>query len=457
RLDVDYVLKDGDVIIVDEFTGRLMPGRRWSDGLHQAIEAKEGVNIESENQTLATITFQNYFRMYNKLAGMTGTADTEAAEFAKIYGLDVMVIPTHRPMVRADYPDMIYKNEQGKFNAIVDEILVLNEKVQPVLVGTISIETSELLSKTLKKKGIKHSVLNAKHHDKEAEIIMQAGRSGAVTIATNMAGRGTDIVLGGNPIGLVPGLLSGKVDPTDADKKEALLKAESICAEDREVVLEAGGLFILGTERHESRRIDNQLRGRSGRQGDVGASRFYLSLGDDLMRIFGSERISGLMDRLGVEVDDYQVSLLLELPDNLVGDVERRSRRVHEGDSAEVDYRPSHALLLDHRPAPAGVRVQVVGGAYHAIVRFQEVVHATAPVDVVAGRDHVHSGFQQRAGSGFGDPDSPGEVLAVYDDQVGRVLLTQARQHVEESLAPRLADDVAAEEHALGRHRDLYT
>ncbi len=303
RLDVDYVLKDGDVIIVDEFTGRLMPGRRWSDGLHQAIEAKEGVNIESENQTLATITFQNYFRMYNKLAGMTGTADTEAAEFAKIYGLDVMVIPTHRPMVRADYPDMIYKNEQGKFNAIVDEIVVLNEKVQPVLVGTISIETSELLSKTLKKKGVKHSVLNAKHHDKEAEIIMQAGRSAAVTIATNMAGRGTDIVLGGNPIGLVPGLLSGKQDPTDADKKEALIKAESICAEDREVVLDAGGLFILGTERHESRRIDNQLRGRSGRQGDVGASRFYLSLGDDLMRIFGSERISGLMDRLGMEDD----------------------------------------------------------------------------------------------------------------------------------------------------------
>ena len=303
RRDVDYVIKGGEVIIVDEFTGRLMPGRRWSDGLHQAIEAKENVNIESENQTLATITFQNYFRMYNKLAGMTGTADTEAAEFAKIYNLDVLVIPTHRPMIRTDFADMIYKNEQGKFNAIVDQIIILHEKSQPVLVGTISIENSENLSKVLKKKSVKHTVLNAKHHDSEAEIIMQAGRSGAVTIATNMAGRGTDIVLGGNPDGLVPGLLSNNEDPTDADRKEALQKAEVICAEDREKVLEAGGLFILGTERHESRRIDNQLRGRSGRQGDVGASRFYLSLADDLMRIFGSERISGLMDRLGMEED----------------------------------------------------------------------------------------------------------------------------------------------------------
>jgi preprotein translocase subunit SecA len=303
RKDVDYVVNDGEVIIVDEFTGRLMPGRRWSDGLHQAIEAKEGVKIESENQTLATITFQNYFRMYNKLAGMTGTADTEAEEFAKIYNLDVMVIPTHRPMIRIDSSDMIYKNEKGKFNAIVNEIERVNANGQPVLVGTITIESSELLSKTLKRKGIKHSVLNAKHHDKEAEIIMQAGRSAAVTIATNMAGRGTDIVLGGNPEGLINSMLMDINEPTDKDRENALKKAGEICESEKKAVIEAGGLYILGTERHESRRIDNQLRGRSGRQGDPGASRFYLSLEDDLMRIFGSERISGLMDRLGMEDD----------------------------------------------------------------------------------------------------------------------------------------------------------
>jgi len=296
-------VKDGDVLIVDEFTGRLMPGRRWSDGLHQAIEAKEGVKIESENQTLATITFQNFFRMYNKLAGMTGTADTEAPEFAKIYNLDVVMVPTHMPMVREDYPDMIYKSTSGKVNAIVDEIMRLHENGQPVLVGTISIEMSEYLSKVMKKNNIPHSVLNAKHHDSEAEIVMQAGRYGGVTIATNMAGRGTDIVLGGNPEGLVQGILASKEEVTDNDIKEAQKEADIICEEGRQKVLAAGGLFILGTERHESRRIDNQLRGRSGRQGDAGASRFYLSLEDDLMRIFGSDRISGLMDRLGMEED----------------------------------------------------------------------------------------------------------------------------------------------------------
>jgi preprotein translocase subunit SecA len=303
RKDVDYVIKDGEVIIVDEFTGRLMPGRRWSDGLHQAIEAKEGVKIESENQTLATITFQNYFRMYQKLAGMTGTADTEAEEFAKIYNLEVMVIPTNKQMVRADFPDVVYKTEEGKFNAVLVEIEELHKKGQPVLVGTISIEKSEVLSHLLKKKGIPHSVLNAKYHEKEAEIIAQAGRSGAVTIATNMAGRGTDIVLGGNPEGLVREFLKDKKDVTDDERKRALSKSEEICKDDREKVVSAGGLHILGTERHEARRIDNQLRGRSGRQGDPGSSRFYLSLGDDLMRIFGSDRISGLMDKLGMEED----------------------------------------------------------------------------------------------------------------------------------------------------------
>jgi preprotein translocase subunit SecA len=303
KRDVDYVVKDDEVIIVDEFTGRLMPGRRWSDGLHQAVEAKEGVKIESENQTLATITFQNYFRMYKKLAGMTGTADTEAEEFAKIYNLEVIVIPTNEPMVRADHPDVIYKTEKGKFNSVIKEIEELHKKGQPVLVGTISIEKSELLSNLLKRKGIPHSVLNAKYHEREAEIITQAGRSGAVTIATNMAGRGTDIVLGGNSEGLARDALGDKKDYTEENWKQAFSKAQEVCAQDREKVISLGGLHILGTERHEARRIDNQLRGRSGRQGDPGSSRFYLSLEDDLMRIFGSDRISGLMGKLGMDED----------------------------------------------------------------------------------------------------------------------------------------------------------
>ncbi|MEW6418363.1 MAG: preprotein translocase subunit SecA [Nitrospirota bacterium] len=303
KRDVDYVVKDNEVIIVDEFTGRLMPGRRWSDGLHQAVEAKEGVKIESENQTLATITFQNYFRMYKKLAGMTGTADTEAEEFAKIYNLEVIVMPTNEPMIRSDYPDVIYKTEKGKFNAVIKEIEELHKKGQPVLVGTISIEKSEILSHLLKKKGIPHSVLNAKYHEREAEIIVQAGRNSAVTIATNMAGRGTDIILGGNPEGLAREFLKDKKDYTEDDWKQAFLKAEDICKKNREKVVSAGGLHILGTERHEARRIDNQLRGRSGRQGDPGSSRFYLSLEDDLMRIFGSDRISGLMGKLGMDED----------------------------------------------------------------------------------------------------------------------------------------------------------
>jgi preprotein translocase subunit SecA len=303
KKDVDYVIKDNEIIIVDEFTGRLMPGRRWSDGLHQAIEAKEGVKIESENQTLATITFQNYFRMYNKLAGMTGTADTEAAEFAKIYNLDVMVIPTNKQMIRDDFPDMIYKTEKGKFNAVINEIGELYKKAQPVLVGTISIEKSELLSHLLKKKGIPHSVLNAKYHEKEAEIITQAGRSGSVTIATNMAGRGTDIILGGNPEGLAREFMKDRKDYSESEWSRELLKAQDICSKDREKVVALGGLHILGTERHEARRIDNQLRGRSGRQGDPGSSRFYLSLEDDLMRIFGSDKISGFMSKLGMEED----------------------------------------------------------------------------------------------------------------------------------------------------------
>ncbi|RPI34386.1 MAG: preprotein translocase subunit SecA, partial [Nitrospiraceae bacterium] len=303
KRDVDYVVSDGEVIIVDEFTGRLMPGRRWSDGLHQAVEAKEGVKIASENQTLATITFQNYFRMYNKLAGMTGTAETEAEEFGKIYNLDVMVIPTNKPMIRSDFPDMIYKTEKGKFNAVIREIEENNRLGRPVLVGTISIEKSEMLSSILKKRGIRHSVLNAKYHEKEAEIIVQAGRSHAVTIATNMAGRGTDIILGGNPSAIAKEILANKPEYSEEEFAAALQEAEKRCDADRLKVVASGGLHIMGTERHESRRIDNQLRGRAGRQGDPGASRFYLSLEDDLMRIFGSDRISGLMGKLGMDDD----------------------------------------------------------------------------------------------------------------------------------------------------------
>ncbi|NWF93598.1 MAG: preprotein translocase subunit SecA [Syntrophaceae bacterium] len=301
KRDVDYVVKEGQVVIVDEFTGRLMPGRRWSDGLHQAVEAKENVRIENENQTLATVTFQNYFRMYKKLAGMTGTADTEAAEFRKIYNLDVVVIPTNMPLIRTNYPDVIYKSEEEKFRAVVREIEELHRAGRPVLVGTISIEKSERLSQMLKRRGIPHNVLNAKHHEREAEIIAQAGRVGAVTISTNMAGRGTDILLGGNPKFLAKGMVDEKADAEAVQK--AFEKALAIVQKEKEKVIQLGGLHVLGTERHEARRIDNQLRGRAGRQGDPGSSRFYLSLEDDLLRIFGSERISRIMDRLGIEED----------------------------------------------------------------------------------------------------------------------------------------------------------
>ncbi|MBZ0167834.1 preprotein translocase subunit SecA [Candidatus Methylomirabilis lanthanidiphila] len=330
KRDVDYVVKDGEVVIVDEFTGRLMAGRRWSDGLHQAVEAKERVKIERENQTLATITFQNYFRMYKKLAGMTGTADTEAAEFAQIYNLDVIVIPTNQPMVRANYPDVIYKSEREKYDAVVEEIAESYNTGRPVLVGTTSIEKNEKLSALLKRKGIPHQVLNAKHHEREAEIVAQAGRFKTVTIATNMAGRGTDILLGGNPKFRAAELLGRgetvdeKVDPQKlADTLEEVrqmqhyglldlaVNAEEYAAAltvvrkqteaEHQQVVASGGLHIIGTERHEARRIDNQLRGRAGRQGDPGSSRFYMSLEDDLLRLFGSDRISGIMEKLGME------------------------------------------------------------------------------------------------------------------------------------------------------------
>lgn len=299
KKDVDYIVKDGQVIIVDEFTGRLMPGRRYSDGLHQALEAKEAVKIENENQTLATITFQNYFRMYDKLAGMTGTADTEAAEFHKIYKLEVVIIPTNLPMIRNDFSDLIFKTEAEKFDAAIAEIRELYEKGQPVLVGTISIEKSEHLARRLKKLGVAHNVLNAKNHALEAEIVAQAGRFKGVTISTNMAGRGTDIILGGNPVFLARSRSKKGQDSEEFD--QLLQDFREKCEQERSNVLEAGGLHILGTERHESRRIDNQLRGRSGRQGDPGSSRFYLSLEDDLMRIFGGERVKMIMERVGMQ------------------------------------------------------------------------------------------------------------------------------------------------------------
>jgi preprotein translocase subunit SecA len=299
KRDVDYVVKDGEVIIVDEFTGRLMPGRRWSDGQHQAIEAKEGLKVERENQTLATITFQNYFRMYEKLAGMTGTADTEAAEFNQIYKLDVVVMPTNKPMIRIDQADVIYKTKQEKFRAVIEDIVSRHDSGQPVLVGTITIEDSEQLSELLKKRGVAHNVLNAKQHEREAEIVAQAGRKGALTIATNMAGRGTDIVLGGNPE-MMAKREAAKADDPEQAYAQSLEKYTALCAAEKQEVIAAGGLYILGTERHESRRIDNQLRGRSGRQGDPGESRFYLSLEDDLLRIFGSHRVSYVMEKLKV-------------------------------------------------------------------------------------------------------------------------------------------------------------
>jgi preprotein translocase subunit SecA len=305
RLDHQYVVQDGEVIIVDDFTGRLMKGRRWSDGLHQAVEAKEGVEIEKENQTLATITLQNYFRLYEKLSGMTGTAETEAAEFASTYKLDVIVIPTHMPMVRTDFSDVIYRTLPEKWDAVIDEIKECYEKGQPALVGTVSVENSELIARRLVKEAVPHNVLNAKYHEREAEIVAQAGRKGSVTIATNMAGRGTDILLGGNPDFMAREFLKqDEIDPDEATEgqwQSAYTRARRIVEEEHKEVVDLGGLHIVGTERHESRRIDNQLRGRAGRQGDPGSSRFFLSLEDDLMRIFAGDKVKALMQRLGME------------------------------------------------------------------------------------------------------------------------------------------------------------
>ena len=350
RVDVDYVVRAGDdgskeVVIVDEHTGRLMPGRRWADGLHQAVEAKEGIQVRSESQTFASITFQNYFRMYDKLAGMTGTADTEAEEFAKIYNLDVSLIPTNRPLLRNDQADVVFKTKKEKFDAVVEELQARNEAGQPVLVGTISIETSEMLSKKLKRSGIKHTVLNAKQHEKEAEIVAQAGRKGAITISTNMAGRGTDILLGGNPE--VMALEKCQHDKNHPDFEATLAKFEAQCAAERGEVLEAGGLHILGTERHESRRIDNQLRGRAGRQGDPGSSQFFLSLEDDLLRIFEADRVKQWWDRVGVEEGEaIENRMLTRVIENAQKKVEGRNFdiRKHLLDYDNVMNKQRHAF-----------------------------------------------------------------------------------------------------------------
>ncbi len=381
KRDVDYMVKDDEVIIVDEFTGRLMPGRRWSDGLHQAVEAKEGVTVANENQTLATVTFQNFFRMYEKLAGMTGTADTEAAEFKKIYNLDVVVIPTNKPMLRQDHDDHIFKSEKGKFEACIKDIKQRHEKGQPSLVGTASIEKSEVLSAMLKRQGLKHTVLNAKHHEREAEIVAQAGRKGAITIATNMAGRGTDIVLGGNS----EFMAKASVGEDDVEAYAiALAKFKTQCKIEHDEVIAAGGLHIVGTERHESRRIDNQLRGRSGRQGDPGSSRFYLSLEDNLLRIFNGERIQKIMGMLNIPEDEVIESRMVSRA------VEGAQRKV-EGHNFDMR---KHLLEYDdvmniQREAIYGLRRQVLeGDRIEDIVKqmveelAEEALHSFASKDI---------------------------------------------------------------------------
>jgi preprotein translocase subunit SecA len=393
KRDVNYLIEEGEVIIVDEFTGRKMPGRRWSDGLHQAVEAKEGVQIQEENQTLATISYQNYFRIYKKLAGMTGTADTEAEEFAKIYKLDVTVIPTNRPMVRKDAHDTVYKNEKGKFRAVLEDIEDCHKRGQPVLVGTVSVEKSEVVASLLRKKGIPHSVLNAKQHEREAHVVAQAGRKGAVTISTNMAGRGTDIILGGN----AEFMARAEVDPEAAGQpgaqvdpelfKVAYAKFKPLCDGERQEVLAAGGLHILGTERHESRRIDNQLRGRAGRQGDPGSSRFYLSLEDDLMRIFGAERITGLMERLGMEED-------VPIEHTFINKAIENAQKKVEGHNFDIrkNLLEYDDVMNQQRKTIYALRRQVLEGTYVPLLSEAEVkAGKRAEVPASSGRHTVDS------------------------------------------------------------------
>jgi preprotein translocase subunit SecA len=445
--DKDYVVKDGEVIIVDEFTGRLMPGRRWSDGLHQAVEAKEGVKIERENQTLATITFQNYFRMYKKLAGMTGTAETEAAEFQKIYNLDVTVIPTNRPMIRKENTDVVYRTEEEKFRNAAKEIKTFNERGQPVLVGTISVEKSEHLSQLLKKMGVKHEVLNAKNHEREAHIVAQAGSKGAVTVSTNMAGRGTDILLGGNAEFMARDAMvkQGK-DPdrpefkADWDRTLSEMKAE--CAREHDDVVALGGLHIVGTERHDSRRIDNQLRGRAGRQGDPGSSRFFLSLQDDLLRIFGGDRMQNLMLRLGMEEDVPIES----------GLITKRIKAAQEAVETQNFEARKHLLEYDdvmnkQRQSVYGMRHQLLEGADQK----DRVIEMTKGVvgGIVDQRcpEGVHpdtwdmAGIQTDMLSKFGSQVNPADLAGLTAEEIEDALLDRAKetyQRKEDLVGPGL-------------------
>jgi len=411
KRDVDYMLQDGKVVIVDEFTGRLMPGRRYSDGLHQALEAKEKVRIEAEYQTLASITFQNYFRMYNKLSGMTGTALTEAPEFHSIYKLDVVEVPTNKPLIRLEHDDQIYRSAKEKWNAVVDELRENSEKGRPVLVGTISIENSEHLSRLLRKAGISHNVLNAKYHEMEAKIIAQAGSLSAITIATNMAGRGVDILLGGNPEDLARKSLEKRgFDPADAPEEEwekDFAKAKDFTVEANKKVLDMGGLHIIGTERHESRRIDNQLRGRSGRQGDPGSSRFYLSLEDDLMRIFGSERLQGLMSRVGMEEG-------IPIEHGMVSKAIERAQKQVEGQNFSIR---KHLLEYDdvmnkQREAIYKQRREILGGKdlketiQNLVITLVEWIMETFTNQEKSPEDWDPEGFKKTYLSQFGlDPE----------------------------------------------------
>jgi preprotein translocase subunit SecA len=431
--DKDYVVKDGEVIIVDEFTGRLMPGRRWSDGLHQAVEAKEGVKIERENQTLATITFQNYFRMYNKLSGMTGTAETEAAEFEKIYKLDVTVIPTNRPMIRKENQDVVYRTEDEKFRNAAKEIREFQERGQPVLVGTISVEKSERLSALLKKNGVRHEVLNAKNHEREAHIVAQAGRKGSVTVSTNMAGRGTDILLGGNPEAMARDVMKkqGK-DPDreefNADWERTLAEVKAECQVEHDEVVALGGLHIVGTERHDSRRIDNQLRGRAGRQGDPGSSRFFLSLQDDLLRIFGGERMQNLMLRLGMEED-------VPIESNLIT---KRIAAAQKAVEAQNFESRKHLLEYDdvmnkQRQAVYGTRRQLLEGVdqkERVLEMTKGVVGGIVDVRCPASshpENYDLTGLQTDMLTQFGVRINPNDLAGLNGDQIDAELFERAK------------------------------
>ena len=444
KRDVDYVVKEGEVLIVDEFTGRLMPGRRWSDGLHQAIEAKEGVVIENENQTLATITFQNYFRMYQKLAGMTGTADTEAEEFHKIYKLDVAVIPTNRPLLRPDFPDVVYKTEAEKFKAVIEEIKECHSKGQPVLVGTISIEKSEVLADLLKKQGVPHNVLNAKQHEREAEIVAQAGRKGMVTIATNMAGRGTDIVLGGYPEGLAKQWRSSNPEASEEEYEAVLAKYREECAKEHEEVVSLGGLHILGTERHESRRIDNQLRGRSGRQGDPGSSRFYLSLQDDLLRIFGSERVAKIMDLLKIEEGEAIThGMITKAIENAQKKVEAHNFdiRKHLIDYDDVMNKQREVIYTQRREILGGEEIRN---------SFLDMMHETVEdvavefaIEKVPASEWDWSGIAEAAYKLFGmQLDIPQETMVRLNPENFRTLLKEKVQELFDVKLGEFGDEV---------------